>query len=151
MKLTKAANGARAPGIELKLDRSSPKGERVLGIGGIFFKAQDPAALASWYREKLGMCPEGEHTNFEWREKENPGQPGRTVWSLFKADTDYFGPGSKQFMLNYRVANLDRMLDQLHRGGIAVEKIEDCDYGRFAWINDPEGNRIELWEPKETK
>ena len=122
--------------------------ERVTGIGGVFLKAQDPAALSAWYRNHLGMCQENEHTDFEWREKDRPDQVGQTVWSLFKADTDYFGTNSKQFMLNYRVANLDRMLAQLRQNGITVEKVEDYDYGRFAWITDPEGNRIELWEPK---
>jgi predicted enzyme related to lactoylglutathione lyase len=67
---------------------------------------------------------------------------------LFPADTDYFGPSTQTFMINYRVANLDRMLDQLRQAGVAIEKAEDYDYGRFAWISDPEGNRIELWEPK---
>ena len=125
--------------------------ERVTGIGGVFFKAQNPAALAAWYREHLGMCSESDHTDFEWREKDRPDQVGRTVWSLFKADTDYFGPGSKAFMLNYRVTNLERMLNQLRQQGVTIEKVEDYDYGRFAWITDPEGNRIELWEPKEDK
>ncbi|HZR20491.1 MAG TPA: VOC family protein [Verrucomicrobiae bacterium] len=122
--------------------------ERVTGIGGVFFKAQNPEALATWYRSHLGMCAGGDHTDFEWREKDNPNQIGRTVWSLFRADTDSFGPGSKPFMINYRVANLERMLNQLRSQGVTVEKIEDYDYGRFAWITDPEGNRIELWEPK---
>jgi predicted enzyme related to lactoylglutathione lyase len=73
---------------------------------------------------------------------------GRTVWSLFPADTDYFGPTRPAFMVNYRVANLDRMLERLRQNGVKVEKVEDLDYGRFAWVTDPEGNRVELWEPK---
>ena len=122
--------------------------ERVTGIGGIFFKAQDPARLSAWYGEHLGIAAQNGHADFVWRETDNPEQTGRTVWSLFPADTDYFGRSSASFMINYRVANLDRMLEQLRRGGVVVEKVEDYDYGRFAWITDPEGNRIELWEPR---
>jgi predicted enzyme related to lactoylglutathione lyase len=91
---------------------------------------------------------EEEDAHFAWREKDRPEAIGRTVWSIFPDDTDYFGPSRSPFMINYRVANLDRMLEQLRSGGVAVEKVEDYDYGRFAWITDPEGNRVELWEPK---
>jgi len=122
--------------------------ERVTGIGGIFFKAKDPEAMAAWYSQHLGIGIEDGHADFVWGEKDNPDQTGRTVWSIFPADTDYFGPSRPAFMINYRVSNLDRMLEQLRAGGIHVEKVEDYDYGRFAWITDPEGNRIELWEPK---
>ena len=122
--------------------------ERVTGIGGIFFKAHDPEKMAAWYQEHLGLAAKDQHTDFEWREKDAPKTIGRTVWSLFPSDTDYFGPSSSGFMINYRVANLERMLAQLRQGGVKVEKVEDYDYGRFAWITDPEGNRIELWEPR---
>jgi catechol 2,3-dioxygenase-like lactoylglutathione lyase family enzyme len=122
--------------------------EKVTGIGGIFFRARDPAMMAAWYREHLGIPVEDGHADFAWREDDPPERAARTVWSLFPADTDYFGPGRPGFMINYRVASLDRMLEQLRRGGIAIAKVEDYDYGRFAWITDPEGNRIELWEPK---
>jgi catechol 2,3-dioxygenase-like lactoylglutathione lyase family enzyme len=120
--------------------------ERVTGIGGVFFKARAPEPLAAWYREHLGICSEGGMAEFVWRDAGPPHAAGRTVWSLFSADTDYLG--AAPFMINYRVENLDRMLEQLRRGGIAIEKVEDYDYGRFAWLRDPEGNRIELWEPK---
>jgi len=122
--------------------------EQVTGIGGVFFKARDPGRMAAWYREHLGIRAEDGHADFAWREKDRPEEIGRTVWSIFPANTDYFGPSRSPFMINYRVANLDRMLEQLRSGGVAVEKVEDCDYGRFAWITDLEGNRIELWEPK---
>ena len=115
--------------------------EKVIGIGGIFFKAHDPQALAAWYRQHLGVPGEGEYTEFPAHDSE------RTVWALFPTDTDYFGKPGPSFMVNYCVANLDRMLDQLRQGGISIEKVEDHDYGRFAWITDPEGNRIELWQP----
>ena len=119
--------------------------EKVTGIGGVFFKARDPNALTAWYRQHLGVPVEDGHADFHWHDKDRPGQTGRTIWSIFPATTDYFGSA---IMINYRVANLDRLLEQLREAGIAVEKVEDHDYGRFAWIIDPEGNRIELWEPK---
>jgi catechol 2,3-dioxygenase-like lactoylglutathione lyase family enzyme len=123
--------------------------EQVTGIGGIFFKARDPARMAAWYCEHLGIRGEDGHTDFVWREHDQPNRIGRIVWSLFPADTDYFGPASTPFMINYRVSNLERMLEQLRVAGISVDKVEDHAYGRFAWITDPEGNRIELWEPKD--
>ena len=117
--------------------------EKVTGIGGIFFKARDPGQLSAWYQKHLGVG-----ADFIWREHDRPDEIGRTVWSIFPADTDYFGASRPSFMVNYRVSNLDRMLAQLRGQGVTVEKVEDYDYGRFAWITDPEGNRVELWEPK---
>jgi len=122
--------------------------EKVTGIGGIFFRARDLGQTAAWYQKHLGICAEDGHADFIWREHERPNEIGRTVWSVFPADTDYFGPGRPAFMVSYRVSNLERMLAQLRRDGVAVAKVEDYHYGRFAWITDPEGNRIELWEPK---
>jgi catechol 2,3-dioxygenase-like lactoylglutathione lyase family enzyme len=122
--------------------------EKVTGIGGVFFRARDPEGMMAWYRDQLGIGGEGGHVDFVWREFDRPDQVGRTVWSVFPADTDYFGPTRPAFMINYQVSNLDRMLAQLSRNGVTIEKVEDFDYGRFAWITDPEGNRIELWEPK---
>jgi catechol 2,3-dioxygenase-like lactoylglutathione lyase family enzyme len=124
--------------------------ERVTGIGGIFFKAKNPKATLAWYREHLGIpVAEGEtYYDFQWRGAETPEAPGRTAWAIFEPDTEYFGPSGQTFMINFRIANMDRMLEQLRRGGIEILKTEDFDYGRFAWINDPEGNRIELWEPR---
>ena len=122
--------------------------EQVTGIGGVFFKVRDPQRMAAWYQENLGIQSNDGCADFVWREKDQPDQTGRTVWAIFPDDATHFGSGSSRLMINYRVANLDRMLEQLRRGGITVEKVEDYDYGRFAWITDPEGNRIELWEPK---
>ena len=122
--------------------------EQVVGIGGIFFRARDPKALAEWYRTNLGIQSEDGHTEFPWQAKDWPNQSGRTVWSLFDADSDYFGETRPAFMVNYIVRNLERMVEQLRKNGIKVEKVEDYDYGRFAWITDPEANRIELWEPR---
>lgn len=121
--------------------------EKVTGIGGVFLKVRDVEKMSAWYREHLGVPIADGHASFSWRDGATGGD-GCTVWSLFPADTDYFGPPQQSLMINYRVANLDRMLDQLRQGGIKIQKVEDYDYGRFAWITDPEGNRIELWEPK---
>ena len=134
-------------------DRSVPttgenQMERVTGIGGVFFKARDPKKMAAWYRDHLGIQSKGGYADFAWREKDNPDRTGRTVWALFPTNTSYFGSSAAPMMINYRVANLERMLEQLRGAGVTVEKVKDEDYGRFAWITDPEGNRIELWEPK---
>jgi catechol 2,3-dioxygenase-like lactoylglutathione lyase family enzyme len=137
---------ARRNSALLKLVSHTP--EKVTGIGGVFFKARDPERMSAWYREHLGIETKDGSADFAWREHERPDEIGRTVWSVFPADTDYFGPSRPAFMINYRVANLERMLAQLRAQGVTVEKVEDYDYGRFAWITDPEGNRIELWEAK---
>ena len=111
-------------------------------------KARDPKAMAAWYRAHLGIQVKSGYANFDWREKENPDRMGRTVWSLFPTNTTYFGSSTSPYMINYRVANLDRMIEQLKRHGVAVEQVKDYNYGRFTWVTDPEGTRIELWEPK---
>jgi catechol 2,3-dioxygenase-like lactoylglutathione lyase family enzyme len=134
-------------------DRSVPttaenQMERVSGIGGVFFKARDPKIMAAWYRDHLGIQNKGGHADFLWREKDNPEHIGHTAWALFPTNTSYFGSSTAPMMINYRVANLEKMLAQLRGAGVAVEKVEDSAYGRFSWITDPEGNRIELWEPK---
>ena len=125
--------------------------KRVTGIGGIFFKAENPDQLYAWYEKHLGIQrePHGHGAMLHWRDAENPERRGATVWALFKKDTKYFGPGPAPFMLNYRVDNLDALIEALGAEGVPVEKREDSDFGRFAWITDPEGNKIELWEPKE--
>jgi predicted enzyme related to lactoylglutathione lyase len=122
---------------------------RVTGIGGIFFKARDPSTLYAWYEEHLGIQhgPHGEGAEFRWREADG-GNDGMTVWSVFKEDTRYFDPGKSPFMINYRVEDLDALLKALEAEGVQIDpKRESYPYGKFAWIMDPEGNRIELWEP----
>jgi catechol 2,3-dioxygenase-like lactoylglutathione lyase family enzyme len=125
--------------------------ERVSGIGGVFFKAIDPKALSVWYREKLGIGDaQGRgFTLFLWREREDATRVGTTVWSLFPVNTNHFAPSEASFMINYRVRNLEAMLAQLRALGVTVDQkvVEDFN-GTFAWIVDPEGNKIELWEPK---
>ena len=127
--------------------------ERVTGVGGVFFKAKDPKALGGWYRDNLGLAVQGgapAFLAFEWREREDPAKLGTTAWALFRSDTKYFAPSEAPFMINYRVRNLDRMLAQLRASGVTVEpKIAEESNGRFAWVVDPERNKIELWEPKE--
>jgi len=134
-------------------DRSGPttaenQMERVTGIGGVFFKAREPKKMAAWYRGHLGIQSKGGYADFFWREKDNPERMGHTAWALFPTNSSYFGSSPAPMMINYRVASLDRMLAQLRAAGVAVEKVQEEDYGRFARITDPEGNRIELWEPK---
>jgi predicted enzyme related to lactoylglutathione lyase len=120
--------------------------EQVVGIGGVFFKARDPQALANWYRDHLGVPVEPGQCYGSFKSA----SAGETsVWATFPADTKYFGPGSASFMVNFRVRNLDAMLAQLRAKGVQVdERVEDYDYGRFGWATDPEGNRFELWEPR---
>ena len=124
---------------------------RVTGIGGVFFKATDPKGLAEWYRVHLGMDVQGwGGVAFRWVTEENPGGVGTTAWSPFKEDTTYFGPGGARFMVNYRVADLDALLAALREEGCEVEeKTDESDFGKFGWVRDPEGNRVELWQPPE--
>lgn len=129
------------------------KDVRVTGIGGVFFKAHDAMKLAAWYREHLGIPSEGAESGayhqFEWLEKDNPSKTGGTVWAVFPETAKTFGASKSPVMIDYRVANLERLLAQLKREGVPVEdKIEDAPYGRFGHAMDPEGNRIEFWEPK---
>jgi catechol 2,3-dioxygenase-like lactoylglutathione lyase family enzyme len=126
--------------------------ERVTGIGGIFIKAKDSKMLGQWYSDKLGVPrPDGPVPPlFLWRERDDANRVGTTVWGLFPADTKHFAPSTSSFMINYRVRNMDRMLAQLRAAGVQLDgKIVDDFNGRFAWVMDPEGNKIELWEPKE--
>lgn len=124
--------------------------ERVTGIGGIFFKSNDPEKLKSWYEKHLAIKAEKDGTMFEWRDKDNPDKIGFTVWSVFPGTTKYFDPGRSPFMINYRVANLRELVNTLQQEGVTVAGgIEEYEYGKFAWIIDPDGNKIELWEPPE--
>ena len=124
---------------------------RVTGIGGIFFKGKDPKALVEWYRQHLGMNIEDTVALFTWRSGRDGKAKGATVWSIFPADTTYFGDDGASFMINYRVKELDAVLAALRAEGVKVAgKVEESEYGRFAWIVDPEGNRIELWQPPKT-
>ncbi len=118
--------------------------ERVTGIGGVFMRSSDPNALASWYREHLGLSAYSEEADETWWQEEGP-----TVWAPFSADTDYFGRREQGWMINFRVSDLDAMLAQLREAGVNVDdEVQAMDgIGRFGWGSDPEGNRFELWEP----
>ena len=121
------------------------------GFGGIFFKTENPKETMAWYKEVLGLKTDGAYgATFEWRSLENPERKGSTVWSPFKQETDYFSPSEKPFMLNFRVKNLDKLLAHLQEKGITqIGETQVFDYGKFAWILDPEGIKIELWEPED--
>ena len=126
---------------------------RVTGIGGIFFKAANPAKLGAWYKKHLGLPVESwGGCQFSWRETSNPRKMGHTVWSPFEAKTKYFNPSKKPFMINYRVPDLQRVLSELKKERVWVDpKTEESEFGKFGWIMDCDGNRIELWEPPAPK
>lgn len=121
---------------------------RVTGIGGVFLKAKDPKALSAWYAKHLNITlSDYGGVNFRWSD-EVPKGTGTTAWSMFPADTKYFGPGTQTAMVNYRVDDLDGLLEQMKKDGVQIDpKRDDSAYGKFAWVTDPEGNRVELWQP----
>ncbi|MBI3883990.1 MAG: VOC family protein [Sphingobacteriales bacterium] len=126
--------------------------KKVTGIGGIFFKCKDPNKMNEWYKTHLGFDTTQYGTNFEWRQDEDPTKKGSTQWSPFAETTKYFEPSAKDFMINYRVNNLEALVEQLKNEGVTiVDKIEDSPYGKFIHIMDVEGNKIELWEPADTE
>ncbi|MEZ5558610.1 MAG: VOC family protein [Pseudomonadales bacterium] len=123
--------------------------KRVTGIGGIFFKSRDPKRLGEWYRTHLGLdVQDWGGAVFKWQQAEDPAASGSTIWSPFDENTDYFAPSTASFMINYRVEDLHALLAQLRKEGCDVDaKVEESEYGKFGWVMDPEGNRIELWQP----
>ena len=126
---------------------------RVIGIGGVFFKSGDAGRLRSWYAEHLGMVSGAEGLAFQWRAGNTPDAAPdtthRTVWCVFPGASTYFDPSPAPFMLNYIVDDLEAILAKLTAHGVPIDpQREDYDYGRFAWIYDPDGNKIELWEPR---
>ncbi|GAA3594906.1 VOC family protein [Flavivirga amylovorans] len=119
--------------------------KRVTGLGGFFFKSKDPDKLKAWYGKHLGIPVDSYGWTFKWQDDI---EGGTTQWSPFKEDTSYFEPSEKQFMMNFRVENLLELLKILKEEGVTiVGKVETYEYGKFGWIVDPEGNKIELWEP----
>ncbi len=122
--------------------------KRVTGIGGIFFKTKDPEQTKAWYQQHLGIESEAWGAQLKWRAYDDPTRVCTTAWSPMAASTDYFQPGPSDFMVNYRVDNLPDLLAALHTEGIEqVGEMQEFEYGKFAWILDPDGNKIELWEP----
>lgn len=125
--------------------------KRVIGIGGIFFKAKHPKTLAKWYQEHLGVPIDESFGGYAFRWDEDHERPdkGYTIWSPFKEDTDYINPSDKDYMFNFIVDDLEALMSTLQTEGVEqVDEVMDSEFGKFAWIMDPEGNKVELWEPK---
>ena len=124
--------------------------KKVTGVGGIFFKCKDPSKMTEWYQKHLGLSANPYGATFEWYEDGDNTRKGQTQWTPFPESTKYFEPSSRDFMINYRVENLEALVEELKKEGVTiVDAIESYDYGKFVHILDPEGNKVELWEPKD--
>ena len=125
--------------------------KRVTGIGGIFFNARDPVALRAWYKSHLAVdVQDWGGAAFRWTDEAGKPTAGTTIWSIGDAAGDAFAPSTSSFMINYRVADLHGLLQTLRSEGCnVVDKTDDSEYGKFGWVIDPEGNKIELWQPPE--
>lgn len=122
--------------------------KRVTGIGGIFFKCKDPKKMTAWYQQHLGLNTNPYGATFEWFEAPDSTTKAQTQWSPFPETTKYFDPSTRDFMINYRVENLEVLVEELKKEGVTiVDEIETYDYGKFVHILDAEGNKVELWEP----
>lgn len=133
-----------------KRNDSETKMKKVTGIGGIFFKCKDPKKMREWYQTHLGLNTNEYGTVFEWRQATDSTKKGFSQWSPFKETTKYFEPSTKDFMINYRVENLEAMIEQLKKDGVTItDTIATYDYGKFVHIMDIEANKIELWEPND--
>ena len=129
---------------------SSATMKRVTGIGGIFFKCQDTKKMREWYQTHLGLNTNQYGAVFEWHQGADSTKKGFTQWSPFKETTKYFEPSTKDFMINYRVENLEALVEELKKEGVTIaDKMETAEYGKFIHIMDPEGNKVELWEPND--
>lgn len=124
--------------------------KKVTGIGGIFFKCKDPETMRAWYQSNLGLNTNPYGSVFEWYQGADNTKKGFTTWCPFNEETKYFEPSPKEFMINYRVENIEALVDELQKSGVTVlDAIESVEYGKFVHILDPEGNKIELWEPND--
>lgn len=133
-----------------KIVSGNPSMKKVTGIGGIFFKCNNPKKVREWYQTHLGLNTNDYGAVFEWHQGEDSTKKGFTQWSPFGEKTKYFEPSAKDFMINYRVENLQALVDELRKDSVTiVDKIETADYGKFIHIMDVEGNKIELWEPND--
>jgi predicted enzyme related to lactoylglutathione lyase len=127
---------------------NNAKMRKLTGIGGIFFKCKDPNKMKEWYNTHLGVNTSPYGAKFEWRQEDDSTKKGYTLWSPFPDKTKYFEPSTKDFMINYRVENLEALVEELKKEGVTVlDKIEASEYGKFVHVLDLEGNKIELWEP----
>jgi len=130
------------------MDTNSERGPgRVIGIGGVFFKSADQNGMTAWYAENLGVAAGADGYAFRWRALDAPEVERGTTWCVFKRESKYFDPSPAPFMINYIVDDLDAILAKLAAKGVRMDPKQDSEYGRFAWIYDPDGNKIELWEP----
>jgi predicted enzyme related to lactoylglutathione lyase len=126
--------------------------KKVTGIGGIFFKCKDPAKVRAWYQTHLGLNTNQYGSVFEWYQGADSTKKGFSQWSPFKETTKYFEPSVKDFMINYRVENMDALVAELKKNGVNVlDTVQSYDYGKFVHIMDIEGNKIELWEPNDVE
>lgn len=126
--------------------------KKVTGIGGVFFKCKDPDQMKDWYQKHLGLNTDQYGTNFEWRQGADPEKKGFTQWSPFTESTKYFEPSDKDYMINYRVDDLEALVAELKKEGVTiVDQIESVEYGKFVHIIDVEGNKVELWEPNDVE
>ena len=124
--------------------------KRVTGIGGIFFKCKEPKKVREWYKTHLGLNTNQYGTVFEWRQAIDSSKKGFSQWSPFAERTKYFAPSTKEFMINYRVDNLEALVEELTKEGVTItDTMQTYDYGKFVHIMDIEGNKIELWEPND--
>ncbi len=122
--------------------------KKVTGVGGVFFKCDDPKGMNEWYVKNLGLGTSEYGTTFEWRQDDDPSKKGSTSCCTFPKDTKYFDPSAKPFMINYRVENIVELQEELKKENVTiVDEIAEYDYGKFVHVLDPEGNVIELWEP----
>jgi predicted enzyme related to lactoylglutathione lyase len=135
---------------KINTSNNNPTLKRVTGIGGIFFKSKDPKKMKEWYKVHLGINTNQYGAVFEWRQASDSTQKGFSQWSPFKESTKYFEPSTKEFMINYRVADLEKLVAVLKIEGVTIlDSIESYDYGKFVHILDEEQNKIELWEPND--
>ena len=134
----------------LTQQKETHKMKKVTGIGGVFFKCKDPKKMTEWYHAHLGLNTNPWGATFEWFEGTDSTKKGQTQWTPFPESTKYFAPSTKDFMINYRVENLEALVEELRKNGVTiVDTIEAVEYGKFVHILDPEGNKVELWEPKD--
>ena len=135
-----------------KINTGQPSQKKATGIGGIFFKCDNPGKMREWYRIHLGLNTNQYGAVFEWWQGADSSKKGFTQWSPFSEKTKYFLPSAKDFMINYRVENLEALVDQLRKDSVTiVDKIETVEYGKFVHIMDMEGNKLELWEPNDVE
>ena len=146
---SRGGQGAQSP----RSEKSEPPVKveqrgRILGIGGVFFKSANRNQMREWYSKNLGLADKGQGVTFPWREHDDPQKEHVTAWTIFPTSSNYFDPSGAPFMVNYIVDDLDALLDRLKEAGVKIDaKRMNESYGRFAWIYDPDGNKIELWQP----